>query len=184
MSPANQPSQPNQSRVAASTMHRRGHKKSRNGCLECKRRHMKCDETRPQCANCTTVHRACQYLEPQGVQRVPYQSTSPSSISPAASSTAASSTTSYPFHTSPPSQIGTASPISVSPAANTNTRSTYDDGQTPGGSPASALSRHQTTPQTSTPTTPHLNSDHFDDVPVSVLHSELAFNFSDRKSVV
>lgn len=40
------------------------------------------------------------------------------------------------------------------------------------------MSRHQTTPQTSTPTTPHLNSDHFDDVPVSVLHSELAFNFS------
>ncbi|KAK3316265.1 hypothetical protein B0H66DRAFT_604565 [Apodospora peruviana] len=42
-------------------MMRRRHKKSRRGCLECKRRHIKCDETRPQCINCTTAERDCSY---------------------------------------------------------------------------------------------------------------------------
>ncbi|KAF4966319.1 hypothetical protein FSARC_5991 [Fusarium sarcochroum] len=31
---------------------RRAHRKSRNGCGVCKKRHMKCDETRPICMNC------------------------------------------------------------------------------------------------------------------------------------
>ncbi|KAH6618017.1 hypothetical protein B0J18DRAFT_267880 [Chaetomium sp. MPI-SDFR-AT-0129] len=43
---------------------RRAHRKSRKGCLECKKRHIKCDETRPQCINCTTVTRECQYSTP------------------------------------------------------------------------------------------------------------------------
>ncbi|KAL4866014.1 hypothetical protein BDV12DRAFT_210738 [Aspergillus spectabilis] len=42
-------------------MPRRTHKKSRNGCLECKRRHVKCDEKRPICSNCTASERDCQY---------------------------------------------------------------------------------------------------------------------------
>ncbi|KAK4166403.1 acyl-CoA N-acyltransferase [Cladorrhinum sp. PSN259] len=42
-------------------MMRRRHKKSRKGCLECKKRHIKCDETRPRCINCATVERECQY---------------------------------------------------------------------------------------------------------------------------
>ncbi|KAL6230459.1 hypothetical protein BDW75DRAFT_222678 [Aspergillus navahoensis] len=42
-------------------MPRRTHKKSRNGCLECKRRHVKCDEKRPICSNCTTSERVCEY---------------------------------------------------------------------------------------------------------------------------
>ncbi|KAH8701569.1 hypothetical protein BGW36DRAFT_101330 [Talaromyces proteolyticus] len=42
-------------------MSRRPHKKSRNGCRECKARHMKCDETRPTCLNCSTSHRVCSY---------------------------------------------------------------------------------------------------------------------------
>ncbi|KAK4219930.1 hypothetical protein QBC37DRAFT_74411 [Rhypophila decipiens] len=42
-------------------MMRRRHKKSRRGCLECKRRHIKCDETRPNCINCTTAERDCSY---------------------------------------------------------------------------------------------------------------------------
>ncbi|KAK1836651.1 sterol uptake control protein 2 [Podospora conica] len=42
-------------------MLRRSHKKSRRGCLECKRRHIKCDETRPRCLNCTTVERSCSF---------------------------------------------------------------------------------------------------------------------------
>ncbi|KAJ5512297.1 hypothetical protein N7463_001849 [Penicillium fimorum] len=45
-------------------MVRRTHKKSRNGCLECKRRHMKCDEKRPICSNCISSQRHCEFLEP------------------------------------------------------------------------------------------------------------------------
>ncbi|KAL0931707.1 C6 finger domain-containing protein [Colletotrichum truncatum] len=42
-------------------MNRRAHKKSRNGCIECKRRHIKCDETRPTCRNCNIIERDCVY---------------------------------------------------------------------------------------------------------------------------
>ncbi|GFF68415.1 hypothetical protein IFM47457_02054 [Aspergillus lentulus] len=42
-------------------MPRRAHKKSRNGCLECKRRHIKCNENRPICSNCTVSERVCEY---------------------------------------------------------------------------------------------------------------------------
>ncbi|KAL2832764.1 hypothetical protein BJY01DRAFT_99498 [Aspergillus pseudoustus] len=42
-------------------MARRTHRKSRNGCLECKRRHVKCDERQPVCSNCTTSERVCEY---------------------------------------------------------------------------------------------------------------------------
>ncbi|KAI0098605.1 hypothetical protein F4776DRAFT_676649 [Hypoxylon sp. NC0597] len=40
---------------------RRFHKKSRRGCLECKRRHIKCDERRPTCDNCDVAARSCCY---------------------------------------------------------------------------------------------------------------------------
>ncbi|KAL2862603.1 uncharacterized protein BJX67DRAFT_391171 [Aspergillus lucknowensis] len=42
-------------------MPRRTHRKSRNGCLECKRRHVKCDEKQPICSNCTVSERVCDY---------------------------------------------------------------------------------------------------------------------------
>ncbi|KAH6650367.1 hypothetical protein F5144DRAFT_478260 [Chaetomium tenue] len=42
-------------------MLRRSHKKSRAGCLECKRRHVKCDEQRPKCIICTLSDRDCGY---------------------------------------------------------------------------------------------------------------------------
>ncbi|KAI3572436.1 hypothetical protein IWW34DRAFT_762275 [Fusarium oxysporum f. sp. albedinis] len=38
---------------------RRPHKKSRNGCTECKRRKVKCDEKRPSCFNCTRLSVLC-----------------------------------------------------------------------------------------------------------------------------
>ncbi|KAH6972030.1 hypothetical protein BKA56DRAFT_593564, partial [Ilyonectria sp. MPI-CAGE-AT-0026] len=38
---------------------RRSHRKSRNGCRVCKSRHMKCDETRPACINCSVTGRHC-----------------------------------------------------------------------------------------------------------------------------
>ncbi|TLD09534.1 hypothetical protein PspLS_11837 [Pyricularia sp. CBS 133598] len=40
---------------------RRTHRKSRRGCQECKQRHQKCDEQRPQCANCAITNRVCHY---------------------------------------------------------------------------------------------------------------------------
>ncbi|GKZ25669.1 hypothetical protein AbraIFM66951_002968 [Aspergillus brasiliensis] len=42
-------------------MPQRVHKKSRNGCLECKRRHVKCDERQPICSNCHSAERVCGY---------------------------------------------------------------------------------------------------------------------------
>lgn len=42
---------------------RRAHKKSRDGCVQCKERHQKCDETRPVCVLCSTSQRQCSYLE-------------------------------------------------------------------------------------------------------------------------
>ncbi|CAG8309159.1 unnamed protein product [Penicillium salamii] len=40
---------------------RRPHRKSRHGCVECKRRRVKCDETRPTCSNCDKRHTECEY---------------------------------------------------------------------------------------------------------------------------
>ncbi|KAF2643393.1 hypothetical protein P280DRAFT_394773 [Massarina eburnea CBS 473.64] len=42
---------------------RRSHRKSRLGCAGCKRRHIKCDETRPQCGNCIRQAVPCNYPE-------------------------------------------------------------------------------------------------------------------------
>lgn len=50
--------------VAAGTKSRRSHRKSRNGCVECKRRHIRCDEGRPACTNCTIAERTCSFPLP------------------------------------------------------------------------------------------------------------------------
>ncbi|CDK27131.1 unnamed protein product [Kuraishia capsulata CBS 1993] len=39
----------------------RGMKKTRSGCLSCKRRKKKCDEDRPRCSNCTRLNLECSY---------------------------------------------------------------------------------------------------------------------------
>ncbi|KAI8676280.1 Zn(2)-C6 fungal-type domain-containing protein [Fusarium sp. Ph1] len=41
---------------------RRPHRKSRRGCTECKRRHIKCDEAKPVCGNCSITRRDCSFL--------------------------------------------------------------------------------------------------------------------------
>ncbi|KAJ5391099.1 hypothetical protein N7509_006589 [Penicillium cosmopolitanum] len=41
---------------------RRTHTKSRNGCDQCKRRRVKCDEKGPPCSNCTSRELQCSYL--------------------------------------------------------------------------------------------------------------------------
>ncbi|KAH7384643.1 hypothetical protein BKA66DRAFT_416650 [Pyrenochaeta sp. MPI-SDFR-AT-0127] len=69
---------------------RRTHKKSRLGCLECKRRHVKCDENHPSCNNCLNTDRICAYQpRPRGTIR-------PSAASPTLS---VSDTTSYTYPT-------------------------------------------------------------------------------------
>ncbi|KAH8597385.1 hypothetical protein B0O99DRAFT_670457 [Bisporella sp. PMI_857] len=40
---------------------RRRHTKSRGGCKECKRSHIKCDENKPQCSYCAARHLECKY---------------------------------------------------------------------------------------------------------------------------
>ncbi|KFY00151.1 hypothetical protein O988_03488 [Pseudogymnoascus sp. VKM F-3808] len=49
-------------------MLRRSHKKSWGGCLQCKRRHVKCDEGRPICLLCTMSGRDCSFTsQPQHI---------------------------------------------------------------------------------------------------------------------
>ncbi|KAF2772032.1 hypothetical protein EJ03DRAFT_307570 [Teratosphaeria nubilosa] len=40
---------------------RRAHQKSRNGCVHCKQRRIKCDETRPACGQCAERRWSCNY---------------------------------------------------------------------------------------------------------------------------
>ena len=47
-----------------STGKRRFHRKSRKGCATCKRRRVKCDETKPVCKNCQRIGLECLYLYP------------------------------------------------------------------------------------------------------------------------
>ncbi|KAJ5958265.1 uncharacterized protein N7479_005415 [Penicillium vulpinum] len=83
-------------------MVRRTHKKSRNGCIECKRRHMKCDEQRPICSNCISSQRHCEFLE-----AVPIEQSSRSVRSETAT---ASSAVGSPAVTSSPGQEPNNSP--------------------------------------------------------------------------
>ncbi|KAK0732647.1 hypothetical protein B0T21DRAFT_443843 [Apiosordaria backusii] len=42
-------------------LERRGHTKSRRGCFNCKRRRIKCQETRPSCGHCLKTGLTCEY---------------------------------------------------------------------------------------------------------------------------
>ncbi|KAK4241499.1 hypothetical protein C8A03DRAFT_41112 [Achaetomium macrosporum] len=54
-------------RVRRRPIPRKGHTKSRRGCFNCKRRKVKCQETRPECSNCTRIGLVCEY--PDGRSR-------------------------------------------------------------------------------------------------------------------
>lgn len=58
----------------------RGHTKSRYGCRECKQRHIKCDESKPSCVNCTTVKRQCSFHASAPVTPLPLHPVSPHSL--------------------------------------------------------------------------------------------------------
>ncbi|KAI9696863.1 MAG: hypothetical protein M1820_008017 [Bogoriella megaspora] len=57
-------------------MLRRSHKKSKEGCLECKRRHVKCDERRPICRLCALSDRDCTYAFQPPLENPPTPGTS------------------------------------------------------------------------------------------------------------
>ncbi|KAI0425095.1 hypothetical protein F5Y09DRAFT_322631 [Xylaria sp. FL1042] len=48
--------------MAPPSKKRRTHYKSRNGCQQCKQRHVKCDEQRPACLQCSMTDRSCLYV--------------------------------------------------------------------------------------------------------------------------
>ncbi|KAJ4328295.1 hypothetical protein N0V84_001163 [Fusarium piperis] len=79
---------------AAAAKLRRAHRKSRNGCWECKRRHIKCDESRPACSNCVVSERSCSFPP----------SAAATAATPAAHQTPASAPTPSPApsHSQPP----------------------------------------------------------------------------------
>ncbi|OAL43332.1 hypothetical protein IQ07DRAFT_524482 [Pyrenochaeta sp. DS3sAY3a] len=90
---------------------RRTHKKTRLGCQPCKRRHIKCDEGRPSCNNCTTTERQCVYVLPRP-RSVP-SATPTCTISPSSSLLHPPSATTTPRST--PSSSA-ASPVVIQPA--------------------------------------------------------------------
>ncbi|KAI1029528.1 hypothetical protein LB504_010649 [Fusarium proliferatum] len=49
------------SRCPCRPMQRRAHQKSRNGCRNCKRRRVKCDEGKPSCSNCIRFPLPCDF---------------------------------------------------------------------------------------------------------------------------
>ncbi|KAI1447509.1 hypothetical protein F5Y02DRAFT_29440 [Annulohypoxylon stygium] len=55
-------------------LERRGHTKSRRGCFNCKRRRIKCQETRPACGHCVKTGLKCEYpAAPQVVHQPQHQ---------------------------------------------------------------------------------------------------------------
>ncbi|RAH58770.1 hypothetical protein BO85DRAFT_281335 [Aspergillus piperis CBS 112811] len=71
---------------------RRSHRKSRHGCIACKRRRVKCDERQPECSNCLNRSTECVYaprdewMQPpqteisSGRRKSPTTSSTPSSL--------------------------------------------------------------------------------------------------------
>ncbi|KAK7547873.1 hypothetical protein IWX49DRAFT_104875 [Phyllosticta citricarpa] len=51
-----------QDSVSKKLLSRRSHRKSRTGCGNCKTRRIKCDETKPECINCSKHDLRCDYV--------------------------------------------------------------------------------------------------------------------------
>ncbi|ETN44843.1 uncharacterized protein HMPREF1541_09718 [Cyphellophora europaea CBS 101466] len=69
---------------SAAFSHKRPHRKSRNGCQQCKQAKIKCDECKPFCGRCSRFQNRCSFVELQP------------NISPASRTSALSSPTSPP----------------------------------------------------------------------------------------
>lgn len=68
---------------------RRGHVKSRLGCLSCKRRRVKCDETHPVCGQCGRLKLSCSY-PPKSRRQAQDEGQQQQQLQPAASSSSSS----------------------------------------------------------------------------------------------
>ncbi|KAK9238616.1 hypothetical protein V1525DRAFT_374505 [Lipomyces kononenkoae] len=117
-------------------MPRRSHLKSRNGCLICKKRKIKCDEMRPQCRNCVKHNVVCSYASHAMASPV-MQQTSP--IIPHAAVPRASAM-----------PLGISVPV---PGVLPGLATRYFDGVTPDSSVAAALSARSSATTFSTPPT-------------------------------
>ncbi|KAH6953582.1 C6 zinc finger protein [Fusarium avenaceum] len=53
-------------------VHRKAHRKSRNGCTYCKKRRVKCDEAKPACTNCVRRSLVCSLDTDQSTTSSPY----------------------------------------------------------------------------------------------------------------
>jgi hypothetical protein len=63
--------QPAPTRVRRRPIPRKGHTKSRNGCYNCKRRKVKCQENLPECYHCKRIGLVCEYPPPKNLDRNP-----------------------------------------------------------------------------------------------------------------
>ncbi|PYI13262.1 hypothetical protein BO99DRAFT_447797 [Aspergillus violaceofuscus CBS 115571] len=70
---------------------RKAHTKSRTGCVECRRRHIKCDESRPQCKRCRDSARECVFTT--GELKIQRSSYSPHTIASSATTNPETSST-------------------------------------------------------------------------------------------
>ncbi|KAF4977359.1 hypothetical protein FZEAL_6098 [Fusarium zealandicum] len=72
-----------------SKLARRPHRKSRNGCFNCKRRKVKCDEVKPACSNCVRFGIPCDFAPaPSSDELAPQRSPPDASSSPGECTTA------------------------------------------------------------------------------------------------
>ncbi|KAL6871611.1 hypothetical protein HDV57DRAFT_506623 [Trichoderma longibrachiatum] len=91
---------------------RSSHRKSRNGCRECKQRHKKCDESWPTCLNCSITNRSCSYR----LTRPSHRSYSPRTPTPSATVSSSTVSPSATVSSSTVSPSATVSSSTVSPS--------------------------------------------------------------------
>ncbi|KFY32701.1 hypothetical protein V495_08822 [Pseudogymnoascus sp. VKM F-4514 (FW-929)] len=106
---------------------RRTHTKSRGGCLECKRRKLKCDEEKPVCSGCIKRSIRCEFA----ISRLPSTSRQPedSGTSPVSLSAISSCDVSTPSRNGRPGILaspGMPSNEALSPSATTKTVGNFD----------------------------------------------------------
>ncbi|EED18612.1 conserved hypothetical protein [Talaromyces stipitatus ATCC 10500] len=93
---------------------RRFHRKSRNGCMQCKQRHVKCDENKPSCGNCAQTNRACSFLRMLPSIPTSLGNLSSGGISPAI----------YPKQSGPPTPASAPSPSALFSSCTSSTATT------------------------------------------------------------
>ncbi|KAF2114334.1 hypothetical protein BDV96DRAFT_94922 [Lophiotrema nucula] len=136
-------------------MLRRSHKKSKGGCTQCKRRHVKCDEARPICRLCANSDRDCSFANESNASQY-------STIQKASGEHSGSSR----LHTYPE----TASSASTTPLTVTSVTSSPD--HTSPGRPATTCHDDPSVEEA-------VNLNHMELIIHATLHKEELFNLGD-----